>query len=246
MENTIFAGLSRQVALRDQMDIIANNIANMSTPGFRAQNMVFTEYLAEAEGRPKPDVKDPLSMVLNYGHFQDSRPGPLRQTGNPLDVAIEGPGFFAIQTPDGGTGYTRAGNFQINARGEIVTGTGQPVLSEGGGPITIPEGTREVNIAADGFVSTEDGEIARLKVAEFENIQDLEAAGNGLYVTDAPEQPALNTKVMQGMIEDSNVQPIIEMTRMIDVLRSYQQTQKILETEHERQRAMVQRLTRNG
>ena len=108
MENPIFIGLSRQLALQKNMDVIANNIANMNTPGYRAQNMVFTEYLADPKG-----ARDPLSMVLDYGHFQQTEEGPVSVTENPLDVALGGPGFFGVQTPEG-IKYTRAGNFELN------------------------------------------------------------------------------------------------------------------------------------
>lgn len=239
MENSIYTGLSLQKALQAKMDIVANNIANISTPGYRGQNMVFTEYIAKTDNGDR--LKDDLSMVLDYGQYQTTQPGPMRATGNPLDVALQGPGWMSVQTPQG-LMYTRAGNFQINVNGELVTGNGMPVGGEGGGTITIPAGTREVKIAKDGSVSTEQGQVGRIGVFEFENEQDLEANGNGLYSTKAQANPAANTEVVQGMLEGSNVQPVVEMTRMIDVLRSYQNTQKMLQSEHERQRTMIQRL----
>src|SRR5687768_13684666 len=103
MENSILVGFSHQMALKQQMDTIANNVANMSTPGYRAQNMVFTEYLAKPKG-----IEHPLSMVMDYGQFQSTEAGPMQRTGNPLDVALEGPGYFGVQTPEG-VMYTRAG-----------------------------------------------------------------------------------------------------------------------------------------
>lgn len=240
MENTIYAGLSRQMALQAQMDIVANNIANMSTPGYRGQNMVFTEYLSEPKG-----IEDPLSMVVDYGHYQNTAAGPIRQTGNPLDIALQGKGYFAVQTNEGQM-YTRAGNFQINVNGELVTGAGHLVSGEGGGPIIVPQGARDIYVDENGAVATEEGEIGRLQIVEFENEQELEATGNGLYKTEAAALPADETRVMQGMLEDSNVTPILEMTRMIDVTRAYQSTQRMLQSEHERQRTMIQRLSRSS
>lgn len=233
------------MALQAKMDIVANNIANLNTPGYRGQNMVFTEYLAKTDSGEKP--KDDLSMVLDYGHYQNTQAGPQQMTGNPLDVALQGPGWFGVQTPQG-TMYTRAGNFQVNSNGELITGTGLLVAGEGGGPIVIPPETKEIRISKDGTISTQDGQIGRIGVFEFTDDQNLEATGNGLYKAPQkdPGVAAQNTQVMQGMLEGSNVQPVLEMTRMIDVLRTYQNTQKILQNEHDRERNMIQRMTRAG
>jgi flagellar basal-body rod protein FlgF len=240
MENGIYSGLSRQVALEAQMDIISNNIANMNTPGYREQNMVFTEYLAKPKG-----IDDPLSMVLDYGQYQKTEAGPMRQTDNPLDVALQGKGWLGVQTAEG-IRYTRAGNFQLNVNGELITGRGDLVAGEGGSAITIPPNAREIKIDEKGAVSTEEGQVGRLMVVEFENDQELEAKGNGLYATEAEPLPPDHTRVMQGLIEDSNVSPVLEMSRMIEVLRNYQATQRMLQNEHDRERTMIQRLTRSG
>ncbi|HIF24665.1 MAG TPA: flagellar basal-body rod protein FlgF [Micavibrio sp.] len=248
MENPIFIGLSRQVALRSQMDLIANNIANMSTPGYRAQNMVFTEYLALPDGKQNEisEVERTISQVLDYGHYQDTAPGPMEFTGNPLNAGLAGPGYFGVQAPDGETAYSRNGIFQINANGELVTGQGLHVLDEGGGIITIPDEGGPITIGEDGSIANEDGVLGKLMVSEFENLQELEAFGDNLYKTDAAPQEAINTRVKQGMIEGSNVKPVLEMTRMIEVSRAYQSTQNMLKSEHDRQRSMLQRLTSNN
>lgn len=237
MENSIYVGLSRQVALQRQMELIANNIANMSTPGYRGQNMVFSEYIEDLKGNP-----DPLSMVNVYGQYQVTEAGPLKHTGNRLDVAIQGEGYFGIQTNDG-IMYTRAGNFQVNANGDLVDGRGRFVAGVGGGIITIPPGTTAIEISEDGFITTPEGQVGQLMVVEFENVQMLEAQGNGLYKTDAPANPAIASRVMQGMLEGSNVNPITEMTRMIDVSRAHESNFRLIHAEHERQRAMIQKLS---
>lgn len=248
MENPIYIGLSRQVALRAQMDLIANNVANMSTPGYRAQNMVFTEFVEKPKGRHDSlRRQDPISMVLDYGHYQVNEAGPMQYTGNPLHAALQGPGYFGVRAPgEEETVYTRAGSFQINNLGELVTGTGHQVMSEGGGPIVIPEDAGQIKISEDGTVATEEGEVGRLMVVEFEDLQALEARGDGTYTTAQEGAPPESTRVIQGMLEGSNVKPVLEMTRMIDVLRSYQQTQKLLQSEHDRQRTMIQRLSRGS
>lgn len=244
MENSLYIGLSRQMALQEQMDIVANNIANLSTPGYRGHNMVFLEYMSRQRNAEKAG-NDSISMVHDYGQFMNTESGPLQQTGNPLDVALQGPGFFGVETPDG-VQYTRAGNFQINGSGELVTGSGQLVAAAGGGTISIPEGSIEIKIARDGTISTEQGETGQIMMVEFENPQDLVAQGNGLYKTEEAGEAAENTEMMQGMIEGSNVNAVLEMTRMIDVSRAYQSTQRMLQAEHDRQRGMIQTLTRGG
>ncbi len=237
MENPIFIGLSRQMALRSNMDTIANNIANMSTPGYRAQNMVFDEYVSN------PKNGEPVRMVLDAGQFQVTKAGPVSMTGNPLDVALAGPGFFGVQTP-AGIQYTRAGNFELNVNSELVTPQGYPVVDEGGAPILIPRDAASIRISEDGFISSEQGEIARLQITEFDNIQSLEPRGSNLYAAPVPGNPATQTRVQQGAIEGSNVNGVLELTRMIEVSRDYQSAQRMVQSEHERQRTVIQRLTR--
>lgn len=236
MENAIFVGLSRQVALQNQMTIIANNIANMNTSGYRAQNAVFREMIEDPKG-----IEDPLSMVLDYGQFQNTAPGPMRSTENPLDVALQGPGYLGVASGDE-TLFTRAGSFHVGINGELLTGAGDIVASTGGGPIIIPPEAKDLRITKDGTVTTNDGALGQIMVVEFENVQALEPTGNGLYRTDEAGNPAQKTQVLQGMLEGSNVNAVLEMTRMIDVSRAYQSTQRMLESEHERQRGMIQKL----
>lgn len=237
MENSIYVGLSGQVALEEKMALIANNVANVSTPGYRAQNAVFKEFISD-QRRMKEDV----SLVFDYGQYQVTDPGPIKLTGNPLDVALVGPGFLGVQTPDG-VQYTRAGNFSVNALGELVTARGQKVADQGGGTITIPDDAKYVTIDEKGVVSTDQGASGSLMVAEFKDYQKLEPAGNGLYKTQEQPTPAADTRVVQGKLEGSNVQAVLEMTRMIDVLREYQSVQRIMQSEHDRQSTMIQRLS---
>ena len=249
MQNGIFAGISRQAALQSQMDVVANNIANMSTPGYRQQNLVFQQYLSKAQnnGNGLDNTDDRVSMVTDYGQYQSTAPGPIEQTGNPLNVAISGAGYFGVQTPSG-TAYTRDGNFQLNASGQLVTGTGLPVSSAGGSAITIPKDAREIKIGRDGTVSTDKGTVGQLMVVEFANEQDLEASGNGMYQLGKNAQstptPSTTSTVIQNALEGSNVQPIVEMTRMVSVARAYEMTQNMLSTEGDRESTMIQHLTK--
>lgn len=238
MENSIYLGLSRQMVLRTNMDIVANNIANMNTSGFRGQNPVFEEYISDPRYND-----DPLSFVHDYGQYQLTTPGSIEQTGNPLNIALNGPGFIGIEMPGGDTGYTRDGNFHKREDGTLVTSAGYPVLGQGG-PILIPANATEVSIDERGVVSDQNGSIGQIQVVEFENEQILEPVGNNLYVTEGQGIPAEKTRVAQGFLEGSNVNAVVEMTRMIEISRDFQSMQRVLETEHERLRGAIQSLTR--
>lgn len=238
MENSLYLGLSRQMVLRTNMNIIANNVANMNTPGFRGQNTLFEEYVSDPKG-----ADDPLSFVYDYGQYQDSKQGPMSATGNPLDVALNGPGFMAVDGPGDKPTYTRAGNFQLRADGTLVTSRDHPVQNTGGSAIVIPQGSLEVKIDGNGRVSTEAGEIGQIKVAEFDNIQQLVPVGDNLYTTDAAPVEAKKTTFKQGYVEGSNVESVLEMTRMIETLRDFQSVQKLMDSENERLRTAIRKLS---
>lgn len=237
MENIGYVGLSHQMALRQQMDIAANNVANMSTPGFKAQDTLFQEYLVKGKG-----AQDDLSQVTDSGSFRRMDQGTLKQTHNPLDIAISGDGYFAIEAPEG-IRYTRAGNFILNNERTIVTTQGYPLLNEGGAPIQVPEDENQITITSTGGVSTENGEIATLKLVDFGDPQALKEAGSGLYIADdMQEMPVEDAQVIQGAIESSNVQPIVEMTKMVEILRTYQSVQKMMQSDHDRIRSAIRKL----
>ena len=244
MENSIYIALSKQVTQRANMNVIANNIANMNTSGFRAQNLLFSEYLFEPKSRdiaPR-EAGDDVSFVYNRGQYENTTSGSFRQTGNPLDVAIEGPGFFGIQGPGDELMYSRAGQFATTPDGTLVNSAGYRVASQGGGDITIPEGSTEINIDYRGNVSNQNGQLGQIMMVEFENPQLLEARGDLLYQSPQEGNPAENSRSVQGSYEGSNVKPIVEMTNMIETLRVFQSTQNVLRTENERLRGAIQRL----
>lgn len=236
MENALYIGLSRQVVLQAQMEMVANNVANVNTPGYRAQNLLFTDYVADPRGQDAP-----YSMVYDYGQYTSQQPGTMQTTGAPLDVGLQGPGFFQIETPQGPR-YTRAGSFTLNAAGEIVTPNGDRT------GVAIPPGAKYVSIDEQGNVSTDDGVVGRFTVVEFNNSDQLVREGNGLYRAPANAAPvaATNTRTMQGMIEGSNVQGVVETTRMINILRDYQALQRMIQNEHDLERGAIQRLTQRN
>lgn len=229
MENTLPVTLSRQSVLQRQMDAIATNLANLNTAGYKAEHMIFSEFL-----EPTDRARGPLSMVHDVTFLRDVSEGPLVRTNNPLDLALRGDGFFTVETPDGPR-YTRHGTFQLDMQGRITTLQGQAVLDTGDTPITVPPDTETIDIAPDGTVSADAVEIGRLGIVAFDNERALAREGDGLLnAKDQLARPATDAEVRQGMIETSNVKGVLEMTRMIDVVRGYQSAMRLAESEHQR------------
>ncbi|MCK4944871.1 MAG: flagellar basal-body rod protein FlgF [Alphaproteobacteria bacterium] len=239
MENISYIGLSQQIALRNLMDVTANNMANMNTPGFKSQNVLFKEYLNKAQ-----TSGETISQVQDYGTYRDIGQGTLTQTSNNLDLAIQGDGFFAVKDVND-IRYTRAGAFSLNNNREIVTRDGLRVMSDSNSSLVIPADAAQITIARDGSISTENGSVGKLKVVMFNAPQMLTPIGGGLYdANNAQEMPADNVSVEQGMLENSNVQPLLEMNKMIELMRMYQSVQDMLVKDHERMRGAIQRLTK--
>ncbi len=236
MDNPGYVALSRQVTLRRQMEMIANNLANMNTTAYRGEQLLFREFLAGSGSE-----REAVSFVRDPAQLRDLSVGPMSDTGAALDLAIDGPGYFVVDTPQG-TRYTRDGHFKLDAQGQVTTAAGDPVLA-GGGPIVFPIDAKDIQIASDGTISTEQGELGRIDIVTFDNEQLLERVmGNAYDAGEAIATAAIGSEVVQGMLEASNVQGVGEMTRMIETLRSYQAAQRFSEQEHERQRRAIQAL----
>lgn len=249
MENALLVGLSRQVALRRELDVIANNIANLNTTGFKGESVMFEQYLdptARHEYFPSNDRN--IAFVIDRATLQDFSQGPLQRTNAPLDIAIDGPGFFAIQTPNGER-YTRAGNFHLNPQGQLVTNNGQQVLGTGG-PIVLEPTDTNIAIAADGTVSATDvagqtGERGKLRLVNFTNPTQLSAQGDGLWMAPqamAPQPAAVSTRAVQGALEKSNVHAVREMNRMLEVTRAYTNISNMQQRTDELRRKAIDRL----
>jgi flagellar basal-body rod protein FlgF/flagellar basal-body rod protein FlgG len=227
MDSGYYAACTALISRTQALDTIANNLANASTVGYRAQHNVFSSMLAEAAGSPQ----SPISQAINnYGILSgtsvDQSQGALQKTGNNLDLAIEGSGYFVVQTASG-PAYTRDGGFQVSGKGQLVTSTGDPVLSAGGAPISVPPG--DVSISADGTISSRGAVAGKLKVVEFKPGTSLTSAGETYY--SAPpntEIPATNSTIKQGMLESSNVNPVTSMVELITAQRSAEMMQKAL------------------
>jgi flagellar basal-body rod protein FlgF len=240
MENALLLGLSRQVALSRELEVVANNLANIDTTGYKTDRSIFEQYLmplASAQDFP-PDSRQ-LAFVQDRATWHNMSPGPIRQTGSPLDVAIDGDAFLVVQTA-AGQRYTRNGALQINAAGTLVTSAGDPVLG-GGGPIQFQNTDSGITIGEDGTITvregasaTSDAQRGKLQLVSFANTDQLRKEGSSLF--SAPNgvtsQPAsANVRVVQGAIEQSNVSAVAEMARMIDITRTYTQIANLLQQE---------------
>jgi flagellar basal-body rod protein FlgF len=247
MENPALIVLSRQSALRSQMDVIANNLANMNTRGFRKEELLFNEFVSPKAGNPGlrgDGVK--ISFVGLGGTLTDTREGALETTGNQLDLAIQGPGFFTVDGPNGPR-YTRDGRFTIDAQGRIVNRDGAAVLDPRGRPLAVPAGASTIEVTGSGQLSSDKGAIGNLQVVKFADELSLQKVGTNQYQTDAAPQPVDgNTIVRQGMLESSNVEPIVEITKMLQVQRAYESASQMVTNEHDRDLKAIDVLTRTS
>lgn len=240
MENAQLVGLARQVVLRRQLDVIANNVANLNTNGFKAQlNLFREEEMTPAANDAFPFSDRPISFVIDDQSVNDFEPGPLVQSGNPLDVALNGRGFFAVQTPQGER-WTRDGAFSIDAQGRLVNHSGHQVLTEAG-PITFGPEETDVTIGRDGSISTSAGVRGRLRVVDFADLRELQRSGDNLWSGGTP-RAAEGVRVAQGTIERSNVSGVTEISRMIQVTRAYQSITNQLRDLDETRRTAIERL----
>lgn len=243
MENALYIGLSRQMILRREMEIIANNIANMDTNGFKVESMIQKTDPSEPAvtlGGPRP-----VKFVAPDGVARDFGQGVLTRTGGELDMAIEGKGFFQVQTPQGPR-FTRDGRFTTDTTGRLVTQGGHAVLDASGGEIVINPEKGQVSVAADGSMSQGNEAVGKVGVYTFTNPGALEKAGDNLFRngSNLAANPAAESKLRQGFLEGSNVRPVLEITRMVEVSRAYESTTKMMESEAELSRRSVERLGR--
>ncbi|PZX15074.1 flagellar basal-body rod protein FlgF [Palleronia aestuarii] len=236
MDNAGYTTLARQSGLMREMQVVANNIANMATGGFRKEGLIFSEYVQDLDG-----TAPSLSMATSNARMTSQMQGAVEQTGATFDLAIEGRGFFLIETPDG-EALTRAGNFTPNAEGDLVTADGFRLLDAGGAPVFVPPDAEAISIAADGTLSADGQPLNQIGLWEPETVSDTTRRDGVLFTLDAPPVPVENGVVLQGFLEASNVNPVAEISRMIDVQRAYELGQGFLDKEDERIRGVLKTL----
>jgi flagellar basal-body rod protein FlgF len=240
MENAQLVSLSRQIALQHQMDVVANNIANINTTGFKASDLMFEDYLMpQARDNDFAGTDRLVHFTQDWSTVHDMSAGSIEQTGNDLDVALMGDGFLTVDTPDGPR-YTRSGALAMNAEGVLVDLNGNPVLGSSG-PIKFDDSDIDIRIGTDGTVATNNGSKGKLAIAQFSDPQILAREGDNYFSGPAPDAP-VTTRVMQGSIEKSNVSGVTELTTMIRVQRAYQSLASLMQRQDELRTNAIQRL----
>jgi flagellar basal-body rod protein FlgF len=236
MDAGVYSTLTRQSGLMREMQTVANNIANVSTSGFRREGVLFSEYIAKMGDGPS------LSMAHANTRVVDLTQGGVTQTGGTYDLAIQGAGFFQLQTADGPR-LTRAGAFTPSPEGNLVNLDGHVLLDQGGAPVAIPPDAAAISIAQDGAISADGAEIGQLGLWQPADPNTLRHEAGVLFSAD--EIVAAEGGVMlQGFLEDSNVNPIHEIARMIEVQRAYELGQSFMDQEDRRMRSVIDALGR--
>jgi len=252
MDNALLIGLSRQVVLGRQLEVVANNLANINTTGYKTDSSVFEKFvMPEASAGEFPAGSRQVSYVLDRATWHNLLPGPIQRTGGPLDVAIDGDAFLVVQTA-AGQRYTRNGALQISATGALVTNAGDPVLGIGG-PIQFQNTDHDISIGEDGTITVREGASAtsdstrgQLQLAHFDNAGALQKQGSNLFSAApgaTPQPPSANTRVVQGSIEQSNVSAVSEMARMVEITRAYEEIASILQQENTQRTAALDKLS---
>lgn len=243
MDNSLLVSLSQQLAAYRAMDVIANNLANASTPGFKREAARFEEFITQVRPAEDQTGMQSISFVKDAGILRDVSQGSIARTGAMYDVALSGKGYFAVQTP-AGVRYTRDGHFSLDANGQIVTTDGHAVQGDGGA-ITITPDDGDISIAPDGTVSGKTGQLAKMRMVDFADAATaMKKEGGNLYSTDqAPIVPTATT-LKQGMLESSNVQPVIEISHMIEVMRAYEATATLAKSHEDLKRQAIEKLGR--
>ncbi|HEY5338706.1 MAG TPA: flagellar basal-body rod protein FlgF [Rhizomicrobium sp.] len=240
MDNTLLVSLSQQLASYRSMDVIANNIANINTPAYKRESVKFEEYVQQTKPAEGETGTQNISFVQDKGTARDLTQGAATHTGNQFDFAINGPGYFTIKTPDGDR-YTRNGHFTLDSSGRIATEDGNTLQGDGG-DVTITSDDGDIHVAKDGTITGAHGQLGQLKLVNFANEAALQKQGASLYSTDQQPTAVASPQIEQGNLEESNVQPVLEISHMLEVLRAYQTTANLTQTQEDLERSAIDKL----
>ncbi len=252
MDNALLVGLSRQVALGRELEVVANNIANINTTGYKSDSSIFEKFLMpEASSGEFPAGSRDVAYVRDRTTWHNLSAGPILRTGGPLDVAIDGDAFLVVQTA-GGQRYTRNGALQISPTGALVTNAGDPVVGTSG-PIQFQNTDHDISIGEDGTITVREGSSGtsnsvrgQLQLAKFADPAQLQKQGSSLFAAMPGATPQLaptGVRVVQGSIEQSNVSPVAEMARMVEITRTYEQISNILQLENTERTTALDKLS---
>jgi flagellar basal-body rod protein FlgF len=251
MDATSYVTLSAQIALEKQLDTVANNVANTSTSGFKADRPLFQSYIDRVSATPNDSG---VAFVQDAGTYIDRSSGSMENTGNPMDIALDGQGYLGVNTPDGPM-YSRDGHLKVGADNTLLGAGGLPVLGSDGSPIQIPDGYAELQIKADGsikaMVNQRLVDVAQIGVFKPDDPNSLRKDGNGLLT--APQgtmQPVTpndgGARVVQGSLEGSTVKPMVEIANMTELSRAYDRLNSLLSDENDREQKMIDTLSHSN
>jgi flagellar basal-body rod protein FlgF len=236
---------SRLVAQQRAMDVIAGNIANADTPGYKATRVLFSDWLARQEGADTPPGGSTVAFTQDRATWREQAPGPIQRTGNPLDLAITAAGWFSVSTSRG-IRLTRDGRFGLMPDGTVADAAGDALLDTTGNPIRIAPTDTNLTVAGDGSLSSENGQIAQIGIVQPNDPRQLAAEGGTLFRADTPTNRVPQPKIVEGAIEGSNVQPIAELARMIDTEREFQFVTQMVQAESDREKDAITKLLPSG
>jgi flagellar basal-body rod protein FlgF len=224
MQSSLYVTLSGQSALQKRLDTLAHNIANVNTVGFRSEEISFSTMMSRTGSAP-------VAFAVTGDSYISRKSGEVQRTGDPLDLAVRGEGFFAIKTPDG-VAYTRDGRLHMDAAGSLLTVNNYPILDAGGAGITLDGNAGAPIIAADGMITQNGSQVGAVGLFLLDPEAKLSRVDNSAVKSDRPAAPVLdfnNNGVLQGMTEGSNVNPILEITRMITIQRTFESSARAVE-----------------
>lgn len=242
MEMPSYIALSRLVAQSRALEVTATNMANANTPGFKAERVLFSDWLSRQAGTDAPPGGRTVQFVQDRATYRDQQAGPMQQTGNPFDLALGADGYFSVETARGPR-LTRAGRFTPMSDGRLGDTEGNALLDTAGQPIRIGAADQRVTITADGTVSSENGRIGKIGVVRPSDPMRMTAEGARTFRADTDTAPVAQPQVIQGAVEDSNVQPVLEMTRMMADLREFQFTTQFVQGEADRLQSSIDKIT---
>jgi flagellar basal-body rod protein FlgF len=245
MDNTTSIILSKLTAQQRAMDVTAGNLANASTPGYRAERMVFADWLSPQRNTTAPKGDRSLAYTQDRATYRDQAEGTLTKTGNPLDIAIAGDGYFTVQTT-AGTRLTRAGRFSLQADGTIADTAGNALLDVNNQKLKVAAADTNLSISADGGISSQNGPIGKIAVVSPADQNGMTAEGSRLFSAGGPTTPAASAKLIQGTVEDSNVQPVAELVHMMDTERNFQFATQFVDAESQRHQTAIDKIAEPG
>jgi flagellar basal-body rod protein FlgF len=232
---------SRLVAQQRTLDVIAGNLANANTPGYKAERVQFSDWLSRQSGGTTPPGGSPIAYTQDRATWREQQSGPISHTGNPFDLALTGNGYFTVSTP-AGPRLTRDGRFSLLPSGTVSDNSGNAVLDSNGQPIQLAPTDTHITIAGDGTVSSQNGQIAKIGVVQPSNPMLLNAEGNTLFTSGSTTAAVAAPALEQGAIEESNVQPVLEVTRMMDGQRQFEFLAQFVQAESDRQQNSIDKL----